>query len=191
MSEVQPIRNPSDIKKIEEHLYTYYGQKYADLWAIGLNLGLRVSDLLNLTHEDAIKAVADGYLYVIESKQKKPRRIKINNFCKSRLQSRINASENHTYLFQSESNNLQGRVKPLSRQVVYTALKDAARSVGFDREGTHTMRKTLGYRLYDAGQPIELISKVLNHADKNVTMRYIGLDQDAVDNALSTFEIRI
>jgi len=51
------------------------------------------------------------------------------------------------------------------------------------------MRKTLGWTMYLAGERIERISKVLNHNDSGVTMRYSGLTQADIDSAYDEYEI--
>ena len=49
------------------------------------------------------------------------------------------------------------------------------------RLGTHSMRKTRGYHLLQSGISIELISRMLNHSSPSVTMRYIGITQENID----------
>ena len=55
--------------------------------------------------------------------------------------------------------------------------------------GTHSMRKTRGYAMYDSGRSIESICKVLNHSTPAVTMRYIGIDQRDIDQSYVEFEL--
>ncbi|EPD2612066.1 hypothetical protein ACR82Q_003777 [Yersinia enterocolitica] len=51
------------------------------------------------------------------------------------------------------------------------------------------MRKTRGWVMYNSGINIETIAKVLNHSSPAITMRYIGLDQQTVDNTYTSFII--
>ena len=60
----------------------------------------------------------------------------------------------------------------------------------FGVNAAHSMRKTLGWTMYSAGERIERICKVLNHKDSGVTMRYIGLTQADIDSAYHEYEIR-
>ncbi len=55
--------------------------------------------------------------------------------------------------------------------------------------GTHSMRKTRGYAMHKAGRSIESIAKVLNHASPSVTMRYIVLVQQAIDESYPVLEL--
>jgi len=48
--------------------------------------------------------------------------------------------------------------------------------------GTHTLRKTFGYWAYKDGKDLSLIQKLLNHASPAVTLAYIGITQDELDD---------
>jgi integrase len=188
MATIEPIRNPELFKKIESFLYRHYGGQYADIWAIGLNVGLRIGDLLALTIEDAEHALRYGHFAITEEKTGKKAKIIINDTVRERLHSRIESSAGSVYLFQSKSNNTRNVVKALSRQAVYKAFREAG--VAYDvKIGTHTMRKSYGYTLHKAGHPIEVICNIFNHSHTSVTMRYIGLNQDIIDDARRSFEI--
>ena len=71
----------------------------------------------------------------------------------------------------------------LTRQQAYNILNDAARAVGIqDSIGTHTLRKTFGYWVFKAGVDITRMQKLLNHSGPSVTLAYIGITQDELDN---------
>ena len=55
--------------------------------------------------------------------------------------------------------------------------------------GTHSIRKTRGYAMQKAGRSIESIAKVLNHSSPAVTMRYICLVQQDIDDSYTEFEL--
>jgi integrase len=187
---VEPVRDIRQFKIIEAELYKHYGEQYADLWAIGLNVALRIGDLLSITMADAALALDRGYLGIKEQKTGKLRDIKLNTTAKARIQQRLSSCPSDIYLFQAHSNNLRGRTKALSRQVVYAAFRKVGDSMGL-KMGTHTMRKSLGYAMHSAGSPIELIARTLNHSNPAVTMAYIGLNKQAVDDAMDKFEIQL
>ncbi|WP_436242946.1 tyrosine-type recombinase/integrase [Paenibacillus sp. LjRoot56] len=50
--------------------------------------------------------------------------------------------------------------------------------------GTHTLRKTFGYFAYKAGTDIVLLQQIFNHSSPSVTLRYIGILQDDMDNVI-------
>ena len=51
-----------------------------------------------------------------------------------------------------------------------------------DPIGTHTLRKTFGYHAYQQGTDVTLLQKVFNHSAPSITLRYIGITQDDIDN---------
>ncbi|MAL82902.1 MAG: site-specific integrase, partial [Idiomarina sp.] len=47
MAEVQAVKDLDQVKLIGHLLRKTYGQQIADIWNVGLNLALRISDLLS------------------------------------------------------------------------------------------------------------------------------------------------
>ena len=192
MSACEAVKTKSDIQRVENFILKHYGTHYADIWRLGVNVALRVSDLLSITMELAIESTQSGYLVIQESKTKrlnKERRIiKLNNNAMRVMLNRIEEYPEDVFLFQSHSRNTKGRVAPLSRQGVYEAFREAGRNIKV-RMGTHTMRKTRGYMMHQSGIPIEMICKMFNHSHPAVTMRYIGLTQQAIDKTFDDIEL--
>jgi site-specific recombinase XerD len=50
--------------------------------------------------------------------------------------------------------------------------------------GSHTLRKTFAYFLLKKGADIHLLMKTLNHSSPSVTLRYAGVEQEDIDNAM-------
>ncbi|SET85503.1 Phage integrase family protein, partial [Oceanobacillus limi] len=67
--------------------------------------------------------------------------------------------------------------------------RKAAKHVNLVNIGTHTLRKTFGYHLYKQTGDVALLQKILNHSDPAFTLRYIGIDQDAMNKAIKEFKI--
>jgi len=44
------------------------------------------------------------------------------------------------------------------------------------------MRKSFGYWAYKSGHDLAVIQKLLNHSSQKVTLRYIGIEQDDLDD---------
>jgi len=55
--------------------------------------------------------------------------------------------------------------------------------------GTHSMRKNRGYAMHKTGRSIEEICKILNYSHPAITMRYIGLTQEQIDQSYIDFEL--
>lgn len=153
---------------------------YADIWRFGVNTALRISDLLSLTYDD----VQGDKLVIKESKTSKTRYIDLNTSAKAIIQRRRAAHPTHTFLFEVDSNRAKG--KAVSRVAVAQAFKAVGEEMSLQL-GTHSMRKTRGWLMYNGGSSIELICKVLNHSSPAVTMAYIGITQAEVDATYHEF----
>ncbi|MEC2221536.1 tyrosine-type recombinase/integrase, partial [Bacillus subtilis] len=79
--------------------------------------------------------------------------------------------------------------KPISRSMAYKILRAAAEYVGLDDIGTHTLRKTFGYHFYKQTKDVAMLQEIFNHSDQRTTLRYIGINQDAMNNAMKKFKI--
>ena len=67
MKKVEAVKTKEEIVMIERMLRTHHGDLYADIWRIGVNLSLRISDLLAIRYTDLD---LDNCLYAVrESKQ--------------------------------------------------------------------------------------------------------------------------
>lgn len=100
------------------------------------------------------------------------------------LKRRRKQNPEDVFVFQSKSNRVKGQSpKPVSRVFVAQAIKEA--SQGIVEPGisvaTHSARKTRARALLKAGTPIEVISRMLNHSSPAVTMTYLDITQDEVN----------
>ena len=72
----------------------------------------------------------------------------------------------------------------------YEILNTAAKLIGIpDKIGCHTLRKTFGYHARMRGTHIEKLQKIFNHSAPSITMRYIGITQDELDNIFHTLNL--
>lgn len=94
--------------------------------------------------------------------------------------------KDYEYLFQSR----QGRNRPISRQQAWNILSRAGEYFGMDAIGTHTLRKTFGYHMYQQTHDIVMIQKILNHATQEYTLGYIGITRDTMDAAVNRLSYR-
>jgi len=181
MNVVDAIR-PEEIGMVTKLLLKRHGPLYADIWKVGLNLSLRISDLLALRYDQLDTTSREVHL--VEQKTGKAKALRLNPVALEIIQRRRQAYPSDTWLFQVHCN--RARNKPISRNAVSRALKDVGDTLGLNLN-THSMRKSRGKALYDAGVPIEKIAKVLNHADTGVTLRYLGITQAAVMQTYDDF----
>nr|WP_244917169.1 tyrosine-type recombinase/integrase [Paenibacillus castaneae] len=72
----------------------------------------------------------------------------------------------------------------------WNIISAVAREVGIqDSIGTHTMRKTFGYHFYQKYKDLALLQQILGHSSQSVTMRYIGLTDDMIDQSMRNFAL--
>lgn len=181
MNTVQPIRSQEKITEIKEALKEI-DDKYYIMFLLGINTGLRVSDILTLKVEDIL---GHTHIRIVEQKTGKTKRFLIN----SRLQSvvaeyienkKLTARE---YLIQSR----KGTNRPITRVQAYRVLNSAAYKVGLEEIGTHTMRKTFGYWHYKQNKDVAILQEIFNHSAPSITLRYIGINDDIKDDTIRDF----
>ena len=145
MAEVYAVKNTDTIQLIGHLLEMRYSQQMADIWNVGLNLALRISDLLSIKFND----IRDNRLLLKESKTGKIANIVLNPKTRGIIHRIRTEHPEHVYLFQSYRNkqSINKPPTPLSRRSVTKAFSDIGEEVKVSL-GTHSMRTTSGYLLY-------------------------------------------
>ncbi|MCU7676264.1 site-specific integrase [Bacillus thuringiensis] len=180
MNFVQPIRDPEQIQQIKEYLKEKSERNYI-LFVIGINTGLRISDILKLKVGD----LKGSHISMREMKTGKQKRIQITAALRRELKWYIEDMEDYEYLIKSR----QGKNRPIGRSMAYKILSTTAVEFGLNEIGTHTLRKTFGYHMYMQTKNIALLMEIFNHSSERVTLRYIGVNQDVMDKAMTKFRI--
>ncbi|MGX5632668.1 site-specific integrase [Bacillus thuringiensis] len=180
MNFVQPLRDPEQIQQIKEYLKEKNARNYI-LFVMGINTGLRISDILKLKVGD----LKGSHISMREMKTGKQKRIQITAALKRELRWFNENREDDEYLLKSR----QGKNRSIGRSMAYKILSGAAAEFGLDEIGTHTLRKTYGYHMYMQTKNIALLMEIFNHSSEKVTLRYIGVNQDAMDKAMTRFKI--
>ncbi|AFU14430.1 Integrase [Bacillus thuringiensis MC28] len=180
MNFVQPIRDPEQIQQIKEYLKENSERNFI-LFVMGINTGLRISDILKLK----VGNLKGSHISMREMKTGKQKRIQITAALRRELKWYIEDMKDYEYLIKSR----QGKNRPIGRSMAYKILSTAAAEFGLDEIGTHTLRKTFGYHMYMQTKNIALLMEIFNHSSERVTLRYIGVNQDAMDKAMARFKI--
>ncbi|MCY9007228.1 tyrosine-type recombinase/integrase [Peribacillus frigoritolerans] len=178
IKDVQPIRS---LEKIEDMKWALKRQSERDyiMFLLGINTGLRVSDLLNLKLKDV---KGKKKLTVKEGKTEKKREIQLTNIYEE-LNAYIKTLEGTEWLFPSRKGD-----KPISRIQAYRTLNKASDTVDMPEGiGTHTMRKTFGYWHYKQFKDIAELLKIFNHSSQEITLKYIGITDEQIENNLKNF----
>lgn len=181
MNTVQPIR---DIKAIDHMRKTLNEMhpKYGIMFTVGINCGLRVSDVLTLKVSDV---KGKEHIVITEKKTNKTKRFPINKTLSKAISTYIKQSglTDDDYLIPSR----KGENKPISRIQAYRVLNKGAEVCGLSEIGTHTMRKTFGYHFYQRTHDVAMLMDIFNHSAPSITLRYIGINDDMKDESLKYF----
>ena len=187
MEFVQPIRDVKQIETIKKLLRQRSLRDYC-LFVLGINSGLRISDLLKLRISDiSERGKIKDRIRLREKKTNKFKDFPLSNSTKSALKEYLKTREyiENEPLFISRKNK-----GFLLRQQAYKIINNVAKSVGIkEKIGTHTLCKTFGYHAYNNGYDITLIQKLFNHSSPSVTLRYIGITQEEMDNVYLSLDL--
>jgi len=185
MNDVEAVKTRAEIENVERLLRKHYGDLYGDIWRIGVNMALRISDMLAIEYA---QIDFDRREYrTVEGKTGKTRIITLNAVALELIERRRQAHPDDIYLFQVHSNRTASLPpKPISRRNVGRAFQAVGEIVDV-QIGTHSMRKSRGWAMHFDGVSLELIAKVLNHASTATTMRYIGLDKQNVSDTYTDY----
>ena len=184
MELVQPIRSVKQIESMKKYLRNGPdGLRNNLLFILGINSGLRVSDLLSLKLKDIVdeKKKPVDRIKLKESKTKKTKDFPLGKTAQKAIAEYIASIENdfdpcHPVFLSKKGNSI-------SRVRAWQILNGAANTVGIKENiGCHTLRKTFGYHAHKQGADITQIQQLLNHSSPKVTLRYIGITQDELDN---------
>lgn len=179
MRYVQPIRDRDNIQNMKNELLKSGFRNYM-IFNIGINTGLRISDILNLK----VKDVKDKtHIVITERKTSKATRILINSNLRNDINNYINNMMDEDYLFKSQKsiNN------PITRIQAYRILNAAAKNLNLEDVGTHTLRKTFGYWHYNMYKDVAILQEIFNHSSPSITLRYIGINDDIKDKTIENF----
>lgn len=185
MEYVEPIRDKKQLDNMKRYLKEKNKRDWL-LFVLGINSGLRISDLLNLKVSD----VKDKDRVTLrEEKTGKAKDFPLSENCRKAVAEYLKDEPlpNDSPLFPSRKRagaTVKGETTGrISRQQAYDILTEAARAVGIkDAIGTHTLRKTFGYWAYKAGNDITRIQHLMNHSSPSVTLRYIGITKEELDS---------
>ena len=180
MGEVQPIRDRKKIQAMDTYLKGRSDRDHI-LWLIGIQTGLRVSDIVKLRPMDVL-----GDHKIREQKTSKGRVLYANAKTRKEVQRYVDDSgiPSEGWLFTSRRSDGSGHISEVQ---AYRILRDAGTAVGLDHIGTHTMRKTFGYHYYRKTHDVATLMRIFNHSAPSVTLRYIGIEREQIEDSLADF----
>ena len=196
---VMPIKNIEDIERCKEFLKNRtenaperYKKSYAKdllLFKIGLNVGLRINDLLSITWGDIFKPGTkrfNEYFVPKEQKTKKVRQIFINDAFRVAVKEYLKYVPDvklEGYVFTNRQGNR------LSDASVDKIMKLLEKELDIPNLSTHSLRKTFAYHMYMQTQDLSLVQEILQHSSVAVTRRYLGISQDVKKKAYNELNL--
>src|SRR5574344_439979 len=178
MNIVEPIRKKKDIRKIEKFL-AKKNKRDLLMFDMGTNSGLRISDILALDIKDVKN---QSHICIYEQKTGKRKKFPINSKLKQLIGNYIKNKTEDEPLFKTR---FDGR---LDRVQAYRIINSACKNADLDfKVGTHTLRKTFGYHHYKQYKDVAMLQKIFNHSSPEITHRYIGIEQDEIDESYNNF----
>lgn len=201
----EPIKSIEDIYKITEYLVEKQRWRDNMLFIVGINFGLRASDLRMLRFSNLINdnlTFKDSFP-VFEKKTRNTRSRKKNRYItvNDAVVEAVTLYLEHTpgvslsdYMFRSKSNNGSNQNNPISVRAIEQILKGIASELDLNvKMSTHTLRKTFCYWMMVRGQNeprrLLLLQKMLGHSSMLQTLTYIGLDADEISEAYRTLDL--
>jgi integrase len=143
---------------------------------VGINLGLRISDLLQLKFGQ-LKGMS---LTIVEGKTKKNRQLMVNQNIHQAMEHFKEENDNF-YAFRSQKGSIY------SSQHVNRLMKQYFK---IDDVSSHSLRKTFGRRVWDNHNQSEkallYLSELFNHTSITVTRKYLGIRQEELDDIYLT-----
>lgn len=185
--EVEPLKNIKDINKIKTYFRGKEDKRDYTIFVVGINIGLRASDLLQLKIKDVLnldESIKDSVM-IQEQKTKKIREFKLNKSCKEALEyyiKELNSADMEDYLFPSRKGG------HLTVKSLHKIIKSITRELNIKGNyGTHTLRKTFAYHIYinniqDNPTILHTLQKILNHSTPAMTLRYIGITKEVIND---------
>ena len=141
----------------------------------GINLGLRIDDLLHLT----FKQLNSESFTITEGKTKKKRTLQIND----------NIREVLTYFDYDLTNQLGGHPFTSQKGSIYS-VQHVNRLIKKYFNGkdisSHSLRKSFGRRVWEnnnkTDESLLYLSEIFNHSSPSITRKYLGIRAEEIKN---------
>lgn len=171
------------------------------LFVVGINVGLRASDLITLKWNFFLDSIEDDEykfkdFYTLQPKktrkQKKFVKLFFNNTIKKVIVDYLNEfpTDNlNEYMFKSREGD-----GAIAATTIWRIIKNTAKEAGLTNQyGSHSLRKTFGFRAWhdaeDKDKALVILSCVFNHSSVATTRKYIGIMDDEIKGVFDSIEL--
>lgn len=195
------IKDADVLASIKEKLSSTgkYGKRNFSIFLFALNTGLRMGDVLTLRMSDIYDFEAKKVktkIHIFEEKTDKRKTLYLNSALEDALNSYVREKgsfEPSSPLFPSRKKGSHTKERDkddtgcLNVKSYWEILHGIAKELGVEHLSCHSTRKTYAWTVYQhyKGQlvdgqfsALDIVQKQLNHSSSNVTLRYIGIDDD-------------
>lgn len=189
------IKNQEDLKRIALRLKEVDYPAYI-LWSIAVGTGFRGGDLVKLTVSDIKRAISTGKISILEEKTEHSRKQKFEReeVLPAKLirilSDYIYGKSDSAYLYPAPRAKGKGDLKQhIRRDRLGKIFKSVVEELGISSGsvGTHTPRKSYGYRQYIThDKDINYVQRLFGHSKATTTLSYIGVDDDIANDAAKT-----
>lgn len=167
------------------------------LFLIGINLGIRASDLCGLNYNFFMNN--DGTFkeyYSLQPKKTKKTGKYVKLFFNETVKKAITdyieeypIQDMNEYLFKSRKGNSHITEICLGR-----IIKDTAKEVGIEKNiCSHSLRKTFGFWVWhnaeDKNKALVILQKIFNHSDTSMTAKYIGITNSEISDVFNSLDL--
>ncbi len=179
-----------EIEIVRQHLQDGSGRDRC-LFELGINCGLRVSELVSLDNKDVWQYHRPvSRLELTLTKGGRPRAVPLNQRAKAAVtelmeQKAVSDRDLRPVapLFLNDNDHR------LSRHGAQYILKDIYRTCELSGKlTTHTLRKTFATRLLNNGVTLKEIQELLGHSSLATTERYLSVTEDQLSRAVASLE---
>lgn len=211
-SEVYAFRTEEEIKAMidvfdyriesstdEHHRHLAYRNKL--LFVVGINIGLRASDLANIRYSFFFDKKSDGTLmfkesYTLQPKKQRKQKKFVTLYFNATIK-KIVTDYVEKYPFDSLDDYVFASAegdKAIISSSLWRIIKNAAKDAGINQNiGSHSLRKTWGRFCFekaeDKGRALVMLQRAFNHSSQLITMHYLGILDDDIKDMYESIDL--
>ena len=143
--------------------------------------GARVSEVLDLSVDDATAAIDTEGILTVTGKGSKQRLVPLGRHAQDAIEAYLVRGRPVFATGKSHALFLNRRGGTLTRQSAWTVIKQAAERAGIDKEiSPHTLRHSFATHLLEGGADVRSVQELLGHASVTTTQIYTHVTADSL-----------
>jgi len=164
-----------------------YGKRNAArdmaLIRLGLDSGLRLSEIADLTLDDLELGERQGWARVRFGKGGKAREVPLSLEARKALAAWLDERKKHSYA--DDPHLFLGQRGPLSGAGIYRIVTKYGRLAGIEGLTPHTLRHTFAKNLIDAGRPLTVVAALMGHESLDTLAIYTRPSREDLQRAVN------